>query len=35
MGKIEVVFSKTSLDNLIDFAKVLDNTVSDLTKFDN
>lgn len=35
MGKIEVAFSKPSLDTLIDFAAALDTTVSDLTKFDN
>lgn len=35
MGKIEVAFSKPSLDTLIDFAKVLGTTVSELTKFDN
>ncbi len=34
MGKIEVAFSKPSLDTLIDIAKALDTTVSDLTKFD-
>lgn len=34
MGKIEVAFSKPSLDTLIDLAKALDTTVSDLTKFD-
>lgn len=31
---IEVAFSKPSLDTLIDIAKALDTTVSDLTKFD-
>lgn len=35
MGKIEVAFSKPSLDTLIEFAKNLDTTVSDLTRFDN
>ncbi|MBS6603959.1 MAG: helix-turn-helix transcriptional regulator [Brachyspira sp.] len=35
MGKIEVAFSKPSLDTLIDFAAALDTTVSDLTNFDN
>ena len=35
MGKIEVAFSKPSLDTLIDFAASLDPTVSDLTNFDN
>ncbi len=34
MGKIEVAFSKPSLDTLIDFAKALNTTVSELTKFD-
>jgi len=34
MGKIEVAFSKPSLDTLIDFAKVLETSVSKLTKFD-
>ena len=33
MGKIEVAFSKPSLDTLIDFAKALNTTVSELTKF--
>lgn len=33
MGKIEVAFSKPSLDTLIDFANALDTTVSDLTNF--
>jgi len=32
MGKIEVAFSKPSLDTLIDFACVLKTSVSDLTK---
>ena len=34
MGKIEVAFSKPSLDTLIEFSKNLNTTVSDLTKFD-
>lgn len=34
MGKIEVAFSKPSLDTLIELSKALDTTVSDLTKFD-
>lgn len=34
MGKIEVAFSKPSLDTLIDLAEALDTTVSELTKFD-
>ncbi len=34
MGKIEVAFSKPSLDTLIDFARVLETTVSELTKFE-
>jgi len=33
MGKIEVAFSKPSLDTLIKIADKLDTTVSDLTKF--
>lgn len=33
VGKIEVAFSKPSLDTLIDIAEVLETTVSDLTKF--
>lgn len=33
MGKIEVAFSKPSLDTLIDLAEALDTTVSELTKF--
>ena len=33
MGKIEVAFSKPSLDTLIEFADALETTVSDLTKF--
>ncbi len=32
MGKIEVAFSKPSLDTLIELAYALDTTVSDLTK---
>lgn len=32
MGKIEVAFSKPSLDTLVQFADVLETTVSDLTK---
>ncbi len=35
MGKIEVAFSKPSLDTLISFATALDTTVSELTDFDN
>ncbi len=35
MGKIEVAFSKPSLDTLIEFADVLETTVSNLTLFDN
>ncbi len=34
MGKIEVAFSKPSLDTLIEIADKLNTTVSDLTKFD-
>ncbi len=34
VGKIEVAFSKPSLDTLIEIAKKLDSTVSELTKFD-
>lgn len=34
MGKIEVAFSKPSLDTLISIAKALNITVSELTKFD-
>ncbi|CCY63726.1 transcriptional regulator XRE family [Clostridium sp. CAG:967] len=34
MGKIEVAFSKPSLDTLIELAKALDTSVSELTKFD-
>ena len=34
VGKIEVAFSKPSLDTLIEIAKVLNTTVSKLTKFD-
>ena len=33
VGKIEVAFSKPSLDTLIEIAKALDTTVSDLTRF--
>ena len=33
MGKIEVAFSQPSLDTLIELAKSLETTVSDLTKF--
>lgn len=33
IGKIEVAFSKPSLDTLIEIAKALDTTVSELTKF--
>ena len=33
MGKIEVACSKPSLDTLIELAKSLETTVSDLTKF--
>lgn len=33
IGKVEVVFSKPSLDTLIQIAKALDTTVSELTKF--
>ena len=33
MGKIEVAFSKPSLDTLIDFAEVFDISVSELTNF--
>ncbi len=33
MGKIEVAFSKPSLDTLIDLAEALETSVSDLTKF--
>ena len=32
IGKIEVSFSKPSLDTLISIAKVMNTTVSDLTK---
>lgn len=35
MGKIEVAFSKPSLDTLIEFASALDTSVSELTNFDN
>lgn len=34
MGKIEVAFFKPSLDTLIELAKALDTSVSELTKFD-
>ena len=33
VGKIDVAFSKPSLDTLIEIAKALDTTVSDLTRF--
>ena len=33
VGKIEVAFSKPSLDTLIQLADVLETTVSELTKF--
>ena len=33
VGKIEVAFSKPSLDTLIDIAEALETTVSDLTDF--
>ncbi len=33
IGKIEVAFSKPSLDTLIQIADILETTVSDLTKF--
>lgn len=33
VGKIEVAFSKPSLDTLIDISHALDTTVSDLCKF--
>jgi len=35
IGKIEVAFSKPSLNTLIDIAKALETTVSNLCKFDN
>lgn len=35
MGKIEVAFSKPSLDTLIDFADALETSVSKLTDFNN
>ncbi|MCM1339959.1 MAG: helix-turn-helix transcriptional regulator [Muribaculaceae bacterium] len=35
VGKIEVAFSKPSLDTLIEIANVLDTTVSELTCFDD
>lgn len=34
VGKIEVAFSRPSLETLIDIAKVLNTTVSDLCKFE-
>lgn len=34
VGKIEVAFSKPSLDTLIDIANALTTSVSDLTKFE-
>lgn len=34
VGKIEVAFSKPSLDTLIDIAAALETTVSELTKFE-
>ena len=34
VGKIEVAFSKPSLDTLIEIAKTLKTSVSELTKFD-
>lgn len=34
IGKIEVAFSKPSLDTLIHLANVLNTTVSELTKFE-
>ena len=33
MGKIEVAFSKPSLDTLIELADALETTVTELTKF--
>ncbi len=33
MGKIEVAFSKPSLDTLIDMAEKMETTVSELSKF--
>ena len=33
MGKIEVAFSKPSLDTLIELSNALETTVSDLTRF--
>lgn len=33
VGKIEVAFSKPSLDTLIEIAEALETTVSDLTNF--
>ena len=35
MSKIEVAFSKPSLDTLINFANAFDTTVCELTNFDN
>ncbi|MBQ8460137.1 helix-turn-helix transcriptional regulator [bacterium] len=35
VGKIEVAFSKPSLDTLIYIAKTMETTVSELTNFDN
>ena len=34
VGKIEVAFSRPSLETLIDIAKALNTTVSDLCKFE-
>lgn len=34
VGKIEVAFSKPSLDTLIDIAQALDTTVSELCRFE-
>lgn len=34
MGKIEVAFSKPSLDTLIELAEKLETTISDLTRFE-
>lgn len=34
VGKIEIAFSKPSLNTLIDIANALDESVSELTKFD-
>lgn len=33
IGKIEVAYSKPSLDTLIELAEILETSVSDLTKF--